>query len=58
MDAVQVILALLELVRACGQELCGGERAVEVRNEKCGKCEVERKYGLDPMSHIEGGIAG
>ena len=47
----EIIFALLKLVRADHNEVGGGERPSEVRDEKCGKSNVKRKEWLHTVGY-------
>jgi hypothetical protein len=48
---------LFELVAACGNQICGRHWVCEIRQEECGKHDVEREDRLDAMCHIEWQVA-
>ena len=58
MDGIEVFFAHLELVGAGGDKVSGVERLSEVRDKKHSESDVEQEKGLDPVCHIEGGVAG
>ena len=54
----KIIFAHLELVGVDSNEIGGQKQLSEVRDKKCCESGVKRKEGLNPMHHVEGGVAG
>jgi len=54
----EIVFAHLELAGVDSDEVGGRKRLSEVRDKKRRKSDVKRKEGLDPVRHVEGGVAG
>jgi len=57
-NGVEVFFVHLKLASTGGDEVSGVEQLSEVGDKKHSKGDVKREKGLDPMRHVEGGVAG